>query len=342
MRWAHGDRLPSIKTVMDRYRILNRMVDRNRTKMWAAGSPCTYWRNVSVDKMGALVQNQTKCYCWATPAGGDSQQSAPDRKHFLCMGTGMLSGYQKYGYHEIALSTPSNLTKSSPNLVISGDRGSSYILSGTTLAETLTTERLALTRFKDVTFFLANESTDKDQNRIEYEYSTDDITWTTIVMTDYVSPLANKQGALSLPANTEYIRFRVRLKKRVATATSPKWNSIRFRYRNHVMIKEMDPRFNLAMPAFLAAREQQSRYIEQGEYGWITKFPVEWWTLPDADILNTDIITFLQGTYSGYKFQVKNLREFAYGENLQILHKGFESSLIRDKNELLGIIHYLM
>lgn len=27
MRWAHGDRLPSIKTIMDRYRVLNRMVD---------------------------------------------------------------------------------------------------------------------------------------------------------------------------------------------------------------------------------------------------------------------------------------------------------------------------
>jgi len=342
VRWAAGDRLPTIKTVLDRYRILNRMVDRNRTKMLAAGSPCTYWRNVSIDKMGALVQGQIKCYCWATPTGGDSQQSAPDRKHSLCMGTGFLSGYQKYGYTEIVLSTPSTLTKSSANLVISGDRGSSYILSGATLSETLTSERFALTRFKDVTFFLANESIDKDQNRIEYEYSTDDITWTAITMSDYTSPLANKQGTFSLPISTGYVRFRVRLKKRATTSTSPKWNSIRFRYRKHVMIKELDPRFNISIPAFLAAREQQMRSIEQSEYGWTTKFPVEWWTLPDADILGTDIITFLQGLYQGQMFQVKNLREYSYGENLQILHKQFESSLIRDKDELLGIIHYLM
>ena len=342
MRWANGDRLPAIKSIMDRYRILNRMVDRNRAKMWAAGSPCSYWRNASVNKMGALTPGLTKCYCWATPTGGDTQQSSPDRKHFLCMGTGFLSGYQRYGYTEITLSTPSTLTKTSANLVISGDRGSSYIISGSSLVEILTTERLALTRFKDVTFFLANEATDKDQNRIEYEYSVNDTTWVAIAMSDYVSPLANKQGALTLPTSTGYIRFRIRLKKRLATATSPKWNSIRFRYRNHLMLKELDPRFNISIPAFLAAREQIVRSIEQGEYGWTTKFPVEWWTLPDADILNTDIITFLQGTYSGYKFQVKNLREFAYGETLQILHKGFESSLIRDKDELLGIIHYLM
>jgi len=338
----HGDRLPAIKSVMDRYRILNRMVDRNRSKMWAAGSPCTYWRNVSIDKMGALVTNQTKCYCWATPAGADSQQSQPDRKHFLCMGTGFLSGYQKYGYNEITFSTLSTLSKSSANLVITGDRGSSYILSGTTLAETLTTDKVILTNFKDVTFFLANDYIDSDQSKIEYEYTTDDSTWHIITMSNYTSPLANKQGALTLPADSAFVRFRIRLRKRLATVPSPKWNSIRFRFRKHVMLKELDPRFDISMPSFLAAREQQTRTIEQSEYGWTTKFPVEWWILPDANVLNTDIITFLQGTYQGQMFQVKNLREYSYGANLQILHKGFESALIRDKDELLGIVHYLM
>jgi hypothetical protein len=145
-----------------------------------------------------------------------------------------------------------------------------------------------------------------------------------------------------LAEGTEYIRFRITLKKRYAASQSPKWNSIRFRYRKHIVLSEMDPRFSIEVPAFLAAREQQTRVIEQGEYGWTTKFPLNWWTLPDADIQNADVIMFLQGTYEDERYEVKNLREFVYGNTLQILHKGFEAEFIRDENELLGIIHYLL
>jgi len=342
MRWTHGDRIPAIKSVMDRYNILNRMVDRNRAKMWAAGSPCTYWRNSGITSIGTQNTEETKCYCWSTPEDGDSQQSAPDRKHFLCMGTGYLSGYQKYGYNEITLSTPSTWTKSSSNIVISGTRGSSFIISGSSQSETLTSERFILDRLQEVTFFYANDFMDADQNRVEYEYSTDDINWIDITMSDIESPLANRQGGLSLATSTGYIRFRITLKKRYATSPSPKWNSIRFRYRNHVTLQELDPRFNITIPSFMAAREQQTKQIEQGEYGWTTKFPLEWWVLPDADVRNTDIIMFLQGKFHNDMFQIKNLREFTYGEYLQVLHKSFEGAYIRDEHELLGIIHYLL
>lgn len=343
MRWSVGGKLPNIKAVMDRYNVLNQMVERNRTKMRASGAPCTYWRNSALTSMGETPAGLTKCYCWATPTGADSQQSAPDRKHFLCMGTGYLQGYQKYGYQEIVVSTPSTLTSSSKNVVISGERNSSFGISGNSILETLTTERFALTRFLDVAYFLINDIVDPNQNRIEYYYSVDETNWVRIAISDYTaSPIANKQGALSLPAGTSHIRFRITFKKKVVTATSPKWNSIRFRYRNGLTLHAIDPHFNINIPSFLASREAQKKTVEGGEHGWVTRFPVEWWVMPDADVKFLDIIMFVQGAYSDYRFVIDNVREFVYGENLQLLHKTFESKFIRDYQDLVGITHLLL
>ncbi len=359
MRHSSPDRLPNVLNVMNRYHILDRTVDRNVVKMQAAGSPCTVWRNTAIDAIGKRPEHELKCYCWSEPTtGADAQVASPDRKHFLCAGTGVLGGgaisgvgkdlsavggYQKYGYVELVLSTPSPLTKSSNNLVIVGDRGSAYAISGISLTETLTTERFQLYNLKEVDHILMTESIDANQNKIEYKYSTDDSTWNDLVITDYFnSQLGNRQATLTLPEGAQYIRFRIVLKKRYVTSQSPKWNSLRFRYRHLLTLQQIDPRFNTSIPAFLAARQPQAREIKQGEYGWQTTFPLEWWVLPDADILNTDIIMFLQGTYVNYRYQVKNLKEYVYGQNLQMLHKDFHSELIRDENELLGIIHYLI
>jgi len=346
MRWS-TERLPNVKKIMDNYGLLGRVLDRNQVKMSASGSPCTYWRNQAISQTSILPVGKTKCYCWSAPdgtaTGADSQQSQPDRKHFLCSGAGYLPGYQKYGYTEIVLSTPSTLTKSSSDLVIGGTRGSAYTLSGSSLVATLTSERFALTTFKDVNYFLVNDVMDADKNRVEYEYSTNDTTWVSLTMTAYTnSDVANRQATFTIPAGTQYIRFRVTLRKRTSAAPSPKWNSVRFRYRKFPTLYEIDPRFNVQMPAFLAAREQQTKSIEATEYGWGVKFPLEWWVLPDADVQNVDVISFLQGHYSGYRFETKNLREFTYGSSLQVLHKSFESIYIRDKHDLMGIIHYLL
>ena len=346
MRWSHPDKLPNIKGVMDRFEILPRIIDRNRVKMNAAGAPCTYWRNASISALAKLPQdNIDKCYCWSDPTTGeDSQQSHPDRRHFLCHGTGYLPGYQKYGYKEIVLSTPSTLTKSTNDLVISGNRGSAYILSGNSQSATLTSERFTIDDCLEFDHFLVNDAVDKDQSIVEYYYSFNDTDWIEIdPISDYAaSPIANKYGTFDLPEGTEYIRFRIRLRKRYLTSPSPKWNSIRFRYRKMKTLIEIDPRFGIYIPAFLAAREQESKSIEATEYGWTIKYPLNWWTLPEADIQNADVLMFLQGTYINYRFETKNLREFTYGESLQILHKGFESIMIRDEHSLLGIIHYLI
>jgi len=361
VRWAHFDRLPNVLNVMNRFHVLDRTIDRNRVKMAASGSPCTYWRNTAVSSLIKRPSNELPCYCWVPPQGCDTSvadRASPDRGHFLCMGTGILGGgsisgigddlpavggYQKYGYVELTISTPSEFTRSSNNIVISGKRGSKYVITGDSTVESLTTERYELYNFKDVNHFLINEAIDPDQNRIEYEYTTDDSNWVQLTLSPYTdSKLANKKAEFNLPEGTEYIRFRITLRKRYSRSQSPRWNSIRFRYRIHKTLYEIDSRFNIHVPAFLAARQAQTKEIEQGEYGWKVKFPLDWWVLPEADIQDTDVMMFLQGLYANYRFQIQNVKEYVYGQYLQLLHKDFRTELIRDKHSLLGIIHFLI
>ena len=362
MQWSM-ERLPNVKKIVDRYHLYDRTVNRNVQKMRAAGTPCTFWRNMSITEIGTFPDNVVKCYCWTTPVEGGGttnlQVAQPDRKHFLCSGTGILDsnvvgtigqvvggGYQKYGYREHLFSTPTKLTKSSNNLVISGTRGSSYTLSGNSLDETLTTERLSLINFKEVDYLLVNEQSDLTQNRIEYSYSTDDVTWHSMTESDwFLSPIANKSLALTLSTGIHYVRFKIRLRKKQASSPSPQWNSIRFRYRNHYKFNEIDPIFSdIEIPAFLAGREQQATIVEQADNGsgWVTKYPLQFWVLPDAAVHNADVIKFLKGTYKDMSFETQSVKKYTYGENMQILHRDFEAKLIRDGNDLLGITKYLI
>ena len=337
--------------------------------MRAAGTPCTFWRNMAITSTGTYRTNMTKCYCWASPIEGggsvSTQAVQPDRRHFLCYGTGILDtddvggvglivggGYQKYGYREHIISTPTKgLDRSSNNLIISGSRGSCYVISGNSISETLTSPRYQLFNFKEVDYLLINEDINNTQNRIEYSYSTDDTNWISLVLSEYnpaftlSEKIANVQAALDLPEGTEYIRFRIRLRKKTVTSPSPKWNSIKFRYRNMLNFNEIDPIFSdVSTPAFLAAREQQSTVVEQvdGGVGWETRFPLRFWTLPDAAIEDTDVIKFIKGTYKDRMFEVNDLIKYTYGEMAYILHRGFEANYIRDNLDLLGIVHYLI
>jgi len=359
MKWA-GSRVPDIKGIIDRFQLYNRILQRNQNLIWAYGTPCTYWRNKAISPIGISPNpaTSTKCYCWATPVDGGgtspSQIMQPQRDHFLCSGNGWLDvegsggGYQKYGYREYLFSTPSVLTASSKDVIISGTRGSSYILSGVSTSGTLTTERITLTKFRDVNYLLVNDESDPAINRIEYSYSLNDTTWIPLVLTNttgITKNIANRQAALTLPIGTGYIRFRITILKKTATVPSPKWNSLRFRFRNLLALNEIDPRFeDILIPAFLASREQVSQIVEGSAQnaGWVTRFPIKWKTLPDADIENSDVIRFLKGTFSGLNFEIHDLIKYTYGESTQILHRGFESMLVRDGNDVLKIATYLL
>lgn len=337
MRWPQRPRT-EIRGVIDRFQIYDHILAQSRTKMRGAGSPCTYFRNTSITFYGTAPTNETKCYCWTT---GDKNQ--PDRNHFVCMGTGYLSGYQKYGYHEHTVTTTSTVTKDA-FVVISGERNSKFIISSPTQTQgTITTERFSLERFREVDRFLATESTQADQNRIRYYYSTDDTTWTQITMTAYTTNrLGNKQGSFSLPQGTEYIRFRIVLQKKAANSLSPEFNSIKFRYRKQRKLIEIDPRFPIDIPAFLAAREQQTVEIKQDrDIGWTTDWPLWWWTLPEAGIKDSDIIMFLQGAFANRYFEIQSLTPYVHGPDLRVLHNEFKTSYLRDKDDIIKVLDLL-
>lgn len=359
MKWS-APRVPDIKGVVDKFHLYDRILQRNVSLIQGFGTPCTYWRNKAISPIGVSPNpaTSTKCYCWSTPVdGGGSttgQTVQPQRDHFLCSGTGWLDveggggGYQKYGYREHIFSTPSVLTANSKDVIVSGTRNSSYIVSGSSASGTLTTERITLNKFKDFNYLLVNDEFDAAANRVDYSYSLNDTTWIPLTLTNttgITKNIGNRQATISLPVGTSYIRFRITLLKRVATAPSPKWNSLRFRYRNTLTLAEIDPRFeDIQIPAFLASREQIAQQVEGSaqNMGWITRFPLKWKTLPDTDIESSDVIRFLKGTFVGLNFEVHDLLKFTYGESTQILHRGFESVLVRDGNDVLKIAAYLL
>jgi hypothetical protein len=340
MKWS-APRLPDVRRVSDRFQIYNTVINRNRAIITGSGSPTTYWRNQAITPVGTINTNLTRCYCY------DTQANAPDKKHFLCQGTGYLEAYQKYGYTEIIVATPTTGVTKSANIVISGTRGSAYSISGTSITETITSARYTLTNFKDVDYFFANENTDLVNNRIEYSYSLNDTTWIPIVISNYANyttiPIANKTATLSIPAGTQHIRFKMVFKRKTASSPAPAFNCIRFRYRNQFTLGEIDNRFNyITTPAFLASKEPVTQQVEANEFGFTTTYPLRFWVLPDAVLWEGDVIQFLVGTLAGYKFECKSIIPYLYGPYQQLSHRSFESAFIRDKNDLLGITHYLL
>ena len=346
MRWANPTgRLPDLRRVIDTAHLYNRVLNKNRTILDGHGTPVTYWRNLAYSKEGRspyLDPTAIKCYCW------DAQATGPDKNHFLCLGTGWLThSWQKYGYAETILSTPSPVTKD-PKIILTGERNSAYTLSGNALSGDIVTERITLTKFIEVNHLLLNDSVIDAQNRVEYYYSLDDVNWITIPTAVYTeTKLANRIGTLVLATShgqtsTGYIRFKIKLVRRNAASSPPKWNSLRFRYRTLKPLVQLDPRFDTLLPAFLASRESPRYMIKQGPQGWDTTQPVRWWTLPEANIEEPDIIMFLQGEFANQRYEVQNMTKYTFGPMTQLLHKAFETRYIRDEDALGGIIHLLI
>jgi len=350
MRWTTPFRVDP-RLIIDKYHLYERTLNRNRAKMRAAGTPCTYYRNSAITLYGTAPDDLTKCYCWSKTEDAETKEikSSPNRDHFLCMGTGYLQGYTKYGYHHIVVSTPSDISFSSNSISVgqdqSGEPDRFSMSSASSTEEYLDTENFTLDSFKEVDFFLAKDKTDADTNRIKYYYSTDDGgNWTELTMEDYTdTELGNRKATgFSLPEGTTQIKFRATFQKRYAASPSPQLNSIRFRYRYHVKITELDPRHTIDIPAFLASRDQVKIEINQSEHGWKTTRPMRWWTLPEANISEGDIIVFLQGEFEGQKYEVKNLTEHTHGPELKILHRDFESAFLRDNYDIIRILNLLI
>ena len=354
MRWTNN-RIDPRRIIKD-HALINRTLLIDRSKMAAAGSPCTAFKNQTWNPDGTIRAGLTKCYCW------DAQQAAPDKKHSLCMGTGYLEGYQKYGYKEVVISTPSTITKT-PGIIISAtDKpNDSFTMSSTTLVETVTTAQIPLVRFQDVSYFYARSKFVATDDRIKYFYRTTDTTlvpatntvpahtietpWTEITMVDYASDLSTQKAADNYVwhlTGATWIKFQISFQKRLSTSPSPVFNSIRFRFRNMPNYGDIDSRFHyIRIPAFLAAREQSQQQITATNVGFKTDWPLTWWTLPEVAMDENDIIRFLVGENEGQTHVVDWTMKHQYGPHLQTLHRQFYTKFLREYNDLLGIVHLL-
>lgn len=336
MRWTNTTRT-NIRSVLDNKQIYNRILNTNRVLLNGFGSPCTLYKNSTISPHGTEVKGLTRCYCW------NSQNNSPDRSHILCDGTGYLEGYQKYGYTEYTLSTPSTYSSMSSNIAIQADRRA-FVLSGSGTVGTIETTWLSLLNFKDVDYFLVADQTVPSDNRVRYYYTVDDINWVELVMSDTSDLLSNKKASnfvLQEPFPSR-IKFRIVLEKRTTTSPSPKFNSIRFRFRNHLTLKEIDKRFDIHIPAFLASRQPPEDQITQGEYGWTVVKPVKWWVLPEVNVEESDVIEFLTGEFAKLRFRATKVVKYTHGPQLQILHREFESVLIRATEDVGGVLYSLL
>lgn len=338
MRWTNTTRT-NIRSLVDKYHLYDRTLNNNRVLLNGFGSPCTLFKNSTVTPLGNVAPNLTKCYCW------NSQSNTPDRSHILCDGTGYLEGYQKYGYKEYTLSTPSTYAYTSPNIIVQADR-KAFVMSGAQLSGYIETNWLSLEGFKEVDYFLVADQFDSSENRITYQYSLDGTTWVPLVMIPAQDLLSNRKASNFvlgnlIPTPTQ-IKFRIIFEKRLSISSSPKFNSIRFRYRNHPTLREIDSRFDISIPAFLASRAAPQEEVTQGEYGWTVLKPIKWWVLPEVNVEETDVIEFLTGVFSKQRYRAAKVVKYTYGPSLQILHREFESVLIRASDDVGGVLYTLL
>jgi hypothetical protein len=216
-------------------------------------------------------------------------------------------------------------------------------MSSNVLESSLVTKYIAFTRFQAFDRLLVTDYMDTTQNKVEYYYSLDNITWIKILFSPYTkNNLANFQATnIVIPDGTSGIWFKITLRRRLASSPAPKFNSLRFRYRTIKALRDLNPRYDFDIPAFLASREQEKSVLTTGANGLETTFPLRWWTLPEVDISNFDVIEFREGLYKDNKFLVDNIIRHTQGPELQLTHSAFETKIIRDKTDVQGILYLL-
>lgn len=352
MRWTSSQR-HNLRSVEDKFNLYNQVIEKNHLKMRGTGTPCTYYKNTSMDDLGNFNNVPTKCFCFAPQISGGAAQ--PNPRHALCQGTGVLSGYQKYGYKEFVYGTPSidshELIKTD-GIGYFSENGlnKAFQLSATATTGDLTTAAIPLLRYSGVDRFLVDDKFDVINNKVEYYYSlnADAVlptvpTWTPITMTPYTfNNMATFQGSgIVIPPSATHVWFKARLRKKVVASQSPTFGNFRFRFKTMPNLVALDPRFKINMPAFLASREQETSFIEQGKTGWETRFPLRWWTLPEVNINNHDVVEFQKGIYAHKKFLVDNIVRNTHGPELQLTNTSFETVIIRDSTDLMGVLYYL-
>ena len=342
MRWP-GNIRHDPRSIIDNYRLYELAISHNRVKMQGEGTPGTYYSNTSIDEFGVFNTSAVKCYCY-----NSSANAQPNPRHYLCMGTGVLSGYQKYGYMEHVFAMPSaavgDLTVPTSLVTFtSSSNDIGYQISSTDLSVDILSKAIPVSNLLAADRFIVQDTCDIANNKVEYYYSTDNINWTLLVLDTYTrSKLGNKYATnFVLSPGTTNVWLRIRLRKRSATAASPVWYSVRFRYRQMRTLVDIYPRHKIQEPAFLVSRSQNITTIKNGQDGVILSNDQKFWVLPEVNIKNVDVIEYYNGPWAHRKFVVENMERHLHGPEQIEISKFFNSKVIRDNTDLNGIISYL-
>lgn len=328
---------------MDVHRTFQQALNRNRILLSSLGSPVSFFYfqgNRQIDIAGNY-NKPIPCYC---SLDKDGKPKNPDPTHRACYGTGALPGFERYGYTTIvtATTTPDLALNNVMRTIDEAGRLSKFVISGNAIEGTVTTPDYPTTDLKDISFFRIAESINLEQNRNEYYYSSDNGTTYVRIPIDYTDKL-NPVADLSVIPNTiTSIRFRVVLKKRTPTSSSPVFGYIKFRFRSQFLLSEIDSRFReINIPATLAAQYINPYLLKQKEVGIVIDSEPQWWTLPEAAVNNGDVILHLLGHNQGKMYTISNMEVRTYGKIGSALSLKFNTKLIAQETDSLGILKYL-
>jgi hypothetical protein len=329
--------------IIDTHRTFEQAVGRHRTLLTSLGTPITVFHREG-DKhlnVNGTFNEPVKCYC-TNDVGGKIKNPDPD--HGLCYGTGVFPGYERFGYSSLIIANPT------PNLVLTNtmsnlnaqNRTAGFILAGVSSTGTVETPDYPVTDFKAVTYFRIREAVNLEENRNEYFFSTDSGATYTQIPINY----STQQPVPDLsvfPTTMTQIRFRVILKKRAATSSTPVFTYLKFRYRNQYFLSEVDDRFKeITLPATLASYSISPQVMKQWDSGLTIDQDPIWWTLPDSKIKNGDVLLYLLGHNQGKMYIARETEVRTYGKYALPLSITFKVKLIQSEGDAMGITKYLV
>jgi hypothetical protein len=223
---------------------------------------------------------------------------------------------------------------------------STFVLAdGTTTSGTIITPDYPLTNFQEITSWVFKELVDRENNRNEYEYSTDaGTTWVPIPIdyTNKLNPVVNMSVFPQPGALVTQIRFRITQRKKTTAASSPQFGYIKFKYRTLPALSEIDDGYKeVGIPATLMAYQNNPFSLTQGNSGvYVEQKPV-WWTLPESRISNGDVIMYLLGHRRGRMYLCSDVEERTYMKYASPMSISFQTKYIMDEKSDMGVVKYL-
>lgn len=313
------------KGVIDNKHILDSIIDKNETVLKSSGSPMTIWKHYPFGP-----------YCTCA-IGEDKKQIKPDSNCRICMGTGYINGYQKYGYYTYTYAADS----------INSDDRFGLNLSNINIIDIPKQNSKAFVLEKGTSGYLETNWI-PTKNGYEHSYLKSmiftpqgtSVTYScTFNGSDYI--LINHLDNIKDLEVKEAIKIKLTLSRNSTNIPSPAVNAFKYRIRMKDIYYNYDRRFSILTPAFLASKQIIDRRYMMTQDGTTVQYKPVFWALPDVKIGEKDIGMFLVGNHENQRFEFENLTISEHGENQRVLHTKWNSRFIFSNDDVLGNIYKL-